>query len=130
MTGFRGRTGIYEIIVVDDAIRPLIVQRGPPPTRSRQAALQTGMRTLRDDGWSKVLAGVTTIEEVLRVTEDDEALTETWPEERRRNRHDHGPIRIHRPEPQRGEGRRARSTPATGGPPWRSSSAWATSRCR
>ena len=76
MTGFLGRTGIYEIINVDDRIRPLIVQRSASNV-IKQQALKSGMRTLRDDGWSKVLEGVTTVEEVLRVTDEDEALTET-----------------------------------------------------
>lgn len=76
MTGFKGRTGIYEIILIDDTIRPLIVQRAPSNV-IKQQALQNGMRTLRDDGWAKVLQGITTVEEVLRVSEEDEALTET-----------------------------------------------------
>lgn len=76
MTGFKGRTGIYEIILVDEEIRSLIVKRCAANV-IKQAALRQGMRTLRDDGWAKVLAGTTTIEEVLRVTDDDEALTET-----------------------------------------------------
>ncbi len=75
-TGFRGRTGIYEIIVVDERIRPLIVQR-ESSSLIKQTALRHGMRTLRDDGWTKVLGGITTIEEVLRVSEEDEALSET-----------------------------------------------------
>jgi type II secretion system protein E len=75
-TGFRGRTGIYEILVVNDFIRPLIVQRASSVT-IKQEAIRHGMRTLREDGWSKVLAGVTTVEEVVRVSEEDEALTET-----------------------------------------------------
>ncbi len=73
-TGFRGRTGVYELIVINDAIRPLIVARASSAD-IKNTALREGMRTLRDDGWSKVLAGVTTIEEVLRVTEEDEALS-------------------------------------------------------
>ncbi len=75
-TGFRGRTGIYEVLAVTDTIRPLIVQRASSAA-IKQEAIKHGMRTLRDDGWSKVLAGVTTIEEVVRVSEDDEELTET-----------------------------------------------------
>ena len=75
-TGFKGRTGIYEIILVDDSIRPLIVTRSSS-NLIKQQALKNGMRTLRDDGWRKVLEGTTTIEEVLRVTEEDEAMTET-----------------------------------------------------
>jgi len=73
MTGFRGRTGIYEILVVTDYIRPLIVRR-EASNMIKAEALRRGMKTLRDDGWSKVLGGVTTIEEVLRVSEEDEDL--------------------------------------------------------
>jgi general secretion pathway protein E/type IV pilus assembly protein PilB len=75
-TGFRGRTGIYEILVVTDAIRPLIVSRASS-NAIKQEAIRRGMRTLREDGWTKVLKGVTTLEEVLRVTEEDEALSES-----------------------------------------------------
>ncbi len=74
-TGFRGRTGIYEIIVVTEHLRPLIVAHALVE-RDQAEALRRGMRTLREDGWNKVLAGITTIEEVLRVTEEDEALAE------------------------------------------------------
>ncbi len=70
-TGYRGRTGIYEILVVHDDIRQLVVTR-EPASRIKAAALRHGMRTLRDDGWNKVLQGLTTIEEVLRVTEEEE----------------------------------------------------------
>jgi len=75
-TGFRGRTGIYEILVVNDKIRPLVIARSSS-NEIKAVALKQGMRTLRVDGWSKVLGGVTTIEEVLRVSEEDEAMTET-----------------------------------------------------
>jgi len=73
-TGFRGRTGVYELIVITDQLRPLIVARASS-SDIKQVALRAGMRTLRDDGWEKVLKGVTTIEEVLRVTEEDEAMS-------------------------------------------------------
>jgi general secretion pathway protein E/type IV pilus assembly protein PilB len=75
-TGFRGRTGIYEILPINDHIRPLVVTRASS-SAIKQEAIKRGMRTLRDDGWTKVLAGVTTVEEVLRVSEEDEALSET-----------------------------------------------------
>lgn len=75
-TGFRGRTGIYEILVMDDAIRSLVTAR-TSANEIKAEAIRRGMRTLRDDGWSKVLEGVTTIEEVLRVSEEDEALAES-----------------------------------------------------
>jgi len=70
-TGFRGRTGVYEILQITDRIRPMIVAREPANAIKREA-LRHGMHTLREDGWSKVLAGSTTIEEVLRVSEEDE----------------------------------------------------------
>ncbi len=75
-TGFRGRTGIYEILVISDYIRPLVVSRAASST-IKQEAIKHGMRTLREDGWTKALKGVTTLEEVLRVSEEDEALAET-----------------------------------------------------
>ncbi len=65
-TGYKGRTGIYELLVVTDRIRQLVVQRAPA-TEIRVAAQQEGFRTMRDDGIHKVLAGITTIEEILRV---------------------------------------------------------------
>ena len=71
-TGYTGRTGIYEILVVSDAIRQMIVDRKSAADIKIQA-LEHGMRTLRIDGWRKVLAGVTTLEEVIRVTSEDEA---------------------------------------------------------
>ncbi|MBM4154036.1 MAG: type II/IV secretion system protein [Lentisphaerae bacterium] len=74
-SGFRGRTGIYEILVIDDAIRPLVTARASA-NEIKAEAVRRGMRTLRDDGWTKVLTGVTTIEEVLRASEEDEALSE------------------------------------------------------
>ena len=74
-TGFRGRTGIYEILVVTDQIRPLIVSRAASG-EIKADAFRHGMRTLRMDGWNKVLDGITTMEEVLRVSEEDEALSE------------------------------------------------------
>jgi type II secretion system protein E len=75
-TGFRGRTGIYEILVVHDEMRQLVVQRATAG-EIKAHALRHGMRTLRMDGWTKALHGVSTLEEVLRVSEEDEALAET-----------------------------------------------------
>ena len=70
-SGFKGRTGIYEILIVDDHIRPLIIDRSSSSVIKREAMKQ-GLRTLRDDGWQKVLDGVTTVEEILRVSEEEE----------------------------------------------------------
>lgn len=78
-SGYRGRSGIYEILTVTDEIRQLVVSR-EPASRIRNVALSDGMRTLREDGWRKVLKGITTIEEVLRVSEDaEEEYAETVP---------------------------------------------------
>jgi type II secretion system protein E len=70
-TGYRGRLGIYEILPVTDRIRPLINAR-ETASRIKNEACKSGMRTLRDDGWVKCLAGLTTIEEVVRAAEEDE----------------------------------------------------------
>ena len=70
-TGFRGRSGIFEILPVTESIQSLIVGRHSAG-EIKTEALREGMRTLRDDGWEKVLTGVTTIEEVLRATEEND----------------------------------------------------------
>jgi len=70
-TGYRGRTGIYEVLVMDDSIRPLVISHASA-SEIKHMALRNGMRTLRNDGWDKVLRGITTVEEVLRVAEADE----------------------------------------------------------
>jgi type II secretion system protein E len=71
--GYQGRQGIYELLIVTEALRPLIMNRAPASTLA-QKAIDGGMRTLRADGWVKVKAGRTTIEEVLRVTQTEEHL--------------------------------------------------------
>jgi len=71
--GYQGRKGIYELLVVTEAIRPLIMSRASAVAIA-QRAIEAGMRTLRDDGWIKVKNGETTIEEVLRVTQMEEHL--------------------------------------------------------
>jgi type IV pilus assembly protein PilB len=65
-TGYKGRIGVYELLVVTDRIRELVVRRAPA-NEVRDAARSEGFRTMRDDGVQKVLEGVTTIEEILRV---------------------------------------------------------------
>jgi general secretion pathway protein E/type IV pilus assembly protein PilB len=69
-TGFRGRTGIYELMVTGDTIREMCVQR-MNASAIRNQALKEGMITLRQDGWRKVQQGITTIDEVARVTAGD-----------------------------------------------------------
>ena len=69
-TGYRGRTGIYEFLPVDDDIRTLAIKNVDSNTIKKQA-VKRGMTTLLDDGARKVLAGETTIAEVLSVTQED-----------------------------------------------------------
>ncbi len=69
-SGFRGRTGIYELMVTGDSIRDMVVQR-VNASAIRKQALKEGMITLRQDGWRKVAQGITTIDEVARVTAGD-----------------------------------------------------------
>ncbi|MBN1365101.1 MAG: type II secretion system ATPase GspE [Syntrophaceae bacterium] len=66
-TGFRGRTGIFEILIVDDEIKKLVLKTSDA-NQINELALQQGMINLQKDGIYKVLAGITTTEEVLRVT--------------------------------------------------------------
>ena len=77
-TGFRGRTGIFEILIVDEEIKRLVLKTSDA-NQINELALKQGMITLQKDGIDKVLAGITTTEEVLRVTrslsrKDDIAL--------------------------------------------------------
>ena len=78
-TGYRGRLGIFEIFKVDDEMRQMINRMGEGEDRSEQVstvqlrrrAREQGMRTLREDGFQKVFAGMTTFDEVLAVTMGD-----------------------------------------------------------
>jgi len=69
-TGFRGRTGIHELLVVDEAVRTHVMAHADAATIRRDARA-AGMTALREDGLAKARAGVTTQAEVLRVTQDD-----------------------------------------------------------
>jgi general secretion pathway protein E/type IV pilus assembly protein PilB len=70
-SGYKGRKGLFEIFKLDDEIQQMIFDnRSARDLRER--ARETGMRTLREDGVRKVLAGITTVSEVLRVTMGDE----------------------------------------------------------
>ena len=69
-TGYSGRLGIFEVLLVEEAVRELIVQRADS-VKIKKTALVHGMRTLRDDGALKVIAGITSIAEVLSVTQED-----------------------------------------------------------
>jgi type II secretory ATPase GspE/PulE/Tfp pilus assembly ATPase PilB-like protein len=66
-TGYRGRMGIFEIFIIDDEVRHMINKR-TSAFLLRQRARELGMRTLREDGVRKVLAGLTSADEVISVT--------------------------------------------------------------
>jgi general secretion pathway protein E len=69
-TGYRGRSGIYELLLMNESIRELILKHASADG-IKAAAVANGMRTLRDDGWLKVREGTTTVAEVVRVTQDE-----------------------------------------------------------
>ncbi|MBL7685337.1 MAG: Flp pilus assembly complex ATPase component TadA, partial [Deltaproteobacteria bacterium] len=70
-TGYAGRTGIHEILLMDDEIRGMVM-KNLEAGRIKRRAMEKGMYTLREDGARKVLTGETTIEEILRVTQEDQ----------------------------------------------------------
>jgi general secretion pathway protein E len=72
-TGYTGRRGIYELLMIDDAVGSLILKNSDAQSIKR-AAIEQGMDTLRDDGARKVLLGLTTVEEVLAATQEDVAV--------------------------------------------------------
>ncbi len=69
-TGYKGRVGIYEMLVVDDNVRGLILKKTSAHVIKEQARRE-GMKTLREDGWSKVRRGITSVSEVVRVTAEE-----------------------------------------------------------
>jgi general secretion pathway protein E len=69
-TGYLGRTAIYELLLVDDEMRQLIMKNTDAAT-IKAAAMEKGMRTLRQDGAGKVLQGITSVDEVVRVTQKE-----------------------------------------------------------
>ena len=69
-TGYKGRIGIFELMILDDSIRNLVI--GKVPTEEiRKKAIASGMTTLKEEGIQKIKEGITTVEEVLRVTEEE-----------------------------------------------------------
>ena len=68
-TGYKGRRAIFEVLEVDDEIESAIIKR-QNATQIRELSLSKGMKTLREDGWHKVFSGVTSVKEIMRVTED------------------------------------------------------------
>ena len=69
-TGYRGRQGIFEMLQMNTELRELAFNRAPT-NQLRQAAVASGMRTLLDDGKIKILRGVTTPEEIARITQEE-----------------------------------------------------------
>jgi type II secretory ATPase GspE/PulE/Tfp pilus assembly ATPase PilB-like protein len=68
-TGYAGRLGIYELLVMDDSLRDLVTSN-PDVTQLRKLCRERGLVTLRTDGFRKVMQGLTTVDEILRVTEN------------------------------------------------------------
>ena len=75
-TGYKGRAAIYELCTVTEPLRRLVIRKSTGNDLKNRAMID-GMDTLRTDGWRRVLRGQTTVEEVVRVTQADEAMTET-----------------------------------------------------
>ena len=75
-TGYQGRAAIYEICLITEPLRRLIMQKRDGG-ELKQCAIAEDMETLRQDGWRRVAQGKTTIEEVVRVTQTDEVMAET-----------------------------------------------------
>jgi type II secretory ATPase GspE/PulE/Tfp pilus assembly ATPase PilB-like protein len=69
-TGYTGRLGIYELLIMDDQLRDLVTAN-PDVIQFRRKCREKGLVTLREDGIDKVRKGMTTIDEILRVTEKD-----------------------------------------------------------
>ncbi len=67
-TGYRGRIAIFELLTIDDDIRDLVLAKASA-REIKERAVSFGMRTLYEDGIDKVKQGITTVEEVLRVTQ-------------------------------------------------------------
>ena len=67
-TGYKGRTGIYELLVMNETIRDMILRK-ESSEKVEAKAIELGMKPMSQDGWEKVFAGITTPEEVQRVTQ-------------------------------------------------------------
>ncbi len=79
-TGYYGRVAIYEILMINDALRAAIIEK-PRADHIKEMAIKQGMRTLRQNGWSAVINGVTTPEEVINVTVRDDEFEDLNKEE-------------------------------------------------
>lgn len=73
-TGYQGRIACHELMRNNDSVRDLIMKGTASGPLKREARVYGGMKTMRDDGWLKILQGITTVEEVIRVTQTDENI--------------------------------------------------------
>jgi type II secretory ATPase GspE/PulE/Tfp pilus assembly ATPase PilB-like protein len=78
-TGFRGRIALFEIMLLNDYLRGMIVHQRPA-NEIKHKAIENGLVTLRKDGWLRVLSGLTSVEEVVRVTRRTELPTDKYTE--------------------------------------------------
>ena len=69
--GYKGRIGLFEVILMSEELREMTIQRASA-SQLKRAAMRLGLKTLREDGWRKVVSGYTTIEEIVRLTQEDE----------------------------------------------------------
>jgi type II secretory ATPase GspE/PulE/Tfp pilus assembly ATPase PilB-like protein len=69
-TGYKGRTGVFEVLVMDDEVRELVVDKVSTEVLKKKA-MESGMREMREDAIKKALLGVTTLEEALNTTQLD-----------------------------------------------------------
>jgi general secretion pathway protein E len=74
-TGYQGRKGIYELLLIDEYVAPLILKNADAQS-IKQVAMEQGMDSLRDDGSRKVMEGTTSVAEVLGATQEDVAAVE------------------------------------------------------
>ena len=68
--GYKGRIGIFEVLIMSEELRSMTLQH-TSTSQLRRAAIKAGMKSLREDGWEKVVAGHTTMEEIIRLTQED-----------------------------------------------------------
>jgi type II secretory ATPase GspE/PulE/Tfp pilus assembly ATPase PilB-like protein len=69
--GYKGRIGLFEVLLMNGEVRAMALKQAST-SEIRRLAVQMGMKGLREDGWRKVAAGLTTVEEVVRLTQEDE----------------------------------------------------------
>jgi type II secretory ATPase GspE/PulE/Tfp pilus assembly ATPase PilB-like protein len=69
--GYKGRIGLFEVLFMTDELRSIALKHAST-NEIRRLAVQLGMRGLREDGWRKIAAGWTTVDEVVRLTQEDE----------------------------------------------------------